>query len=183
LFGAGAALTDTLSLRADAQFNPQSRRTNRLSAGFRWQPQRLATLSASYRYERDPNAFDNPDYFRENPTAKDNGRERVSVTTQWPLSNKVFALGRVDYSLQEKRSTQTIFGMEYKGECCWAARVVVQRYAVSAEKSNSAVFLQLELSGLGAVGPDPMKMLRERIVGYEPITPTSTETTTFERYE
>ena len=183
LFGAGAALTDTLNVRADAQFNPQSRRTNRLSAGFRWQPQRLATLSASYRYERDPRAFDNPDFFRENPTASDNGRERVSVTTQWPLSNKVFALGRVDYSLQEKRSTQTIFGMEYKGECCWAARFVVQRYAVSAQKSNSAVFFQLELSGLGAVGPDPMRILRERIVGYEPITPTSSETTTFERYE
>lgn len=183
LFGAGAALTDTLNLRMDAQYNPQSNRTNRLSAGLRWQPQRLASLSASYRYERDPRAFDNPDYFRENPNAKDNGRERVSFTTQWPVSNRVFALGRLDYSLQEKRSTQSIVGLEYKGDCCWAARFVVQRYAVSAQKSNSAVFFQLELSGLGAIGPDPMKVLRERIVGYEPITPSSSETTTFERYE
>ncbi|HJD45139.1 MAG TPA: hypothetical protein H9906_08975, partial [Candidatus Paenalcaligenes intestinipullorum] len=63
------------------------------------------------------------------------------------------------------------------------ARVVVQRYAVSSEKSNSTVFFQLELSGLGSLGTDPMSLLRDRIVGYETVTPPIPETTTFERYE
>ena len=105
------------------------------------------------------------------------------MTTQWPLTNRVYALGRVDYSLQEKRSTQTILGFEYKGDCCWTGRFVVQRYAVSAQKSNSAVFLQLELSGLGSLGTDPMSLLRERIVGYESVNPSLPEKTIFERYE
>ena len=182
LIGAYAALTDTLGVRFDAQVNPDTRDRNRMSAGFRWQPKRLATVSASYRYERDPRAFDNPSYFRDDPDAE-NSKERVSVTTQWPLSNRLYGLARVDYSLQEKRSTQTILGLEYKGDCCWTGRFVVQRYAVSARESNSAVFFQLELSGLGSLGTDPMDLLRERIVGYESVTPPIPGTTTFERYE
>lgn len=182
LVGAYAALTNTLGVRFDAQINPDTRDRNRMSAGFRWQPKRLATVSASYRYERDSRAFDNPAYFRDNNFI-DNSKERVSVTTQWPLTNRVYGLGRVDYSLQEKRSTQTILGLEYKGDCCWTGRFVVQRYAVSAKDSNSAVFFQLELSGLGSLGTDPMSLLRERIVGYESVTPPIPDTTIFERYE
>ena len=72
------------------------------------------------------------------------------MTGQWPLSNKLYAVGRYDYSIQESRGTQTVLGLEYKGDCCWAARVVMQRYAVSARETNKAMFFQLELSGLGA---------------------------------
>lgn len=181
LFGAYAALTDQFHVRFDAQLNPESRDRNRMSAGVRWQPKRLATIAASYRYERDPRAFDNPQYQFVNNDERT--KEQISLTTQWPLSNKLYGLGRVDYSIQEKRSTQTIFGLEYKGDCCWTGRFVLQRYAVSAQKSNSAVFLQLELSGLGSIGTNPMSLLRERIVGYKPVTPSIPEKTVFERYE
>ncbi len=182
LFGAYAALTDQFNVRLDAQVNAQRFSRNRLNTSVNWHPKRLASISASYRYERDPRAFDNPDY-QFDSYEDERTREQVSLTTQWPLSNRVYALGRVDYSLQEKRSTQTILGFEYKGDCCWTGRVVLQRYAVSAQKSNSAVFLQLELSGLGSLGTDPMNLLRERIVGYEPVNPSLPEKTVFERYE
>ena len=181
LVGANAALTDTFNVRFDAQFNPESNERNRMSAGFRWTPKRLATLYASYRYERDPNMQD-PTY-RDSPTYEDKTRDQVSVAGQWPLSNKLYAMGRYDYSLQEKRSTQSILGLEYKGDCCWTARVVLQRYAVSKEDANTAVFFQLELSGLGGLGTDPMSLLRDRIIGYESVAPSIPETTTFERYE
>ncbi len=181
LVGANAALTDTLSVRFGAQFNPESRDRNRMSAGFRWEPKRLTTLSASYRYERDPRAFDNPDFVVD--PLNDRTREQVSLTGQWPLTQKIYAMGRYDYSLQEKRNTQAIVGLEYKGGCCWVGRVVMQRYAVSREDVNTAVFFQLELSGLGSLGTDPMKLLSERIAGYRSISPPVSEKTTFERYE
>lgn len=181
LVGANAALTDTLNVRFDAQFNPESNERNRMTAGFRWEPKRLTTLSASYRYERDPRAFADPGFVAD--PADDRTREQVSIAGQWPLTNKIYALGRYDYSLQEKRNTQSIFGLEYKGDCCWVGRVVVQRYAVSKEKVNTAMFFQLELSGLGSLGTDPMRLLGERIAGYRSITPPIPEKTTFERYE
>jgi len=182
LVGASAALTDKFTVRFDAQYNPESKDRNRMTAGFRWEPKRLATLSASYRYKRDPAQVADPRII-DNPLYVDNSKEQVSVAGQWPITSKVYALGRYDYSLQEKRSTQSIFGLEYKGDCCWTARVVMQRYAISKEDVNTAMFFQLELSGLGAIGSDPMRLLRERIAGYESVTPPIPEKTTFERYE
>ncbi|NGM88569.1 LPS-assembly protein LptD [Parapusillimonas sp. SGNA-6] len=181
LFGANAALTDKFNVRFDAQFNPETRDRNRMSAGFRWEPKRLTTVSASYRYERDPNMILDPSY--EPSPENDRTREQISLAGQWPLTNKLYAMGRYDYSLQEKRNTQSILGLEYKGDCCWTARVVMQRYAVSKQDVNTAVFFQLELAGLGSLGTDPMRLLRERVIGYEPVTPPIPDRTSFERYE
>lgn len=182
LVGANAALTDKLDLRFDAQFNPESRDRNRMSAGVRWLPQRLAMLAATYRYERDPTQISDPAVVYQRGYV-DNSREQVTLSGQWPLTDKVFVLGRLDYSLQEKRSTQSVFGLEYKGDCCWAARMVYQRYAVSKQDTNTAVFFQLELSGLGSLGTDPMGMLSRTINGYQTITTPTPDKTTFERYE
>jgi len=182
LVGVNAALTDKLNVRFDAQFNPESRDRNRMTAGVRWQPKRLAMLSASYRYERDPQQIINPSIVN-NLNYVDDSKEQVMLAGQWPLTGRVYALGRLDYSLQEKRSTQSVLGFEYKGDCCWAARVVYQRYAVSEKDTNTAVFFQLELAGLGSLGTDPMNMLARTINGYQSITPPIPDKTTFERYE
>lgn len=183
LVGATAALTDKFSVRFDAQYNPESQDRNRMTAGFRWEPKRLATLSASYRYRRDPRQVADPSIEYTQPGYLDDSKEQITVAGQWPLTSKVYALGRYDYSIQEKRSTQSILGLEYKGDCCWTARLVMQRYAVAREQANTAMFFQLELSGLGSLGTDPMSLLRERVAGYESITPPIPEKTTFERYE
>lgn len=181
LVGANAALTDRLNVRFDAQFNPESRDRNRMSAGFHWSPQRLTSLSLSYRYERDPRLV--ADSHLSLDPDDDRSREQVSLAGQWPLTRNLYTMGRFDYSVKEKRNTQSIFGLEYKGECCWTARMVFQRYAVSRGDANTAVFFQLELAGLGSLGTDPMRLLSDRVIGYEPVTPPIPEKTTFERYE
>ncbi|MCB5362510.1 LPS-assembly protein LptD [Pusillimonas sp. CC-YST705] len=182
LLGVNAALTDKLDLRFDAQVNPESRERNRMSAGVRWQPKRLALLALNYRYERDPAQLVDPSVVNA-INYIDNSKEQMSLSGQWPLSSKIFAVGRVDYSLQEKRSTQLVLGFEYKGDCCWVARTVYQRYAVSEQTTNTAVFFQLELLGLGSLGTDPLGMLSKAINGYQSVTPPIPETTTYERYE
>src|SRR5690606_9842667 len=97
LVGASAALTNTFSVNFDAQFNPDEKRRNRLASGIRWRPKRLATLGVNYRYERDPRQVVDPLF---TPTDEDHrGKEYVSMTGQWPLSNKLYAVGRYDYSI------------------------------------------------------------------------------------
>ncbi|HRL27230.1 MAG TPA: LPS-assembly protein LptD [Alcaligenes sp.] len=181
LVGASAALTNTLSVNFDAQFNPEESRRNRMSSGLRWRPKRLATLGVTYRYERDPRQVLDPT-FQPDPLDM-RGKESISLTGQWPLTNKFYAVGRYDYSMQERRGTQSILGLEYKGDCCWTARVVMQRYVVSAKETNKALFFQLELSGLGGIGNDPMRLLRDRVIGYEPVSEPVPEKTIYERYE
>src|SRR5690606_10240132 len=108
-----------------------------------------------------------------------------------------YGVGRVDYSLRSDREgstsnstttdsprvTQAIAVLEYKGDCCRTGRVVFQRYAVSSTDTNTAVFFQLELNGLGSLGTDPMSLLNKSIPGYQAVTPPTPQGTTFERYE
>lgn len=174
-----ARLTDKLNTEAAIQYDPYEKKIAQSSVSVRWNPKRLTSLSLSYRYQREP--LLSPEGYRYSYQLP--SKENVIVAGQWPITEKINAVGRLDYSIKESRSTQSIAGIEYRSNCCWSARVLFQRYAVAREKTNSRVFFQLELSGLGALGSDPMKTIRENIPGYEPTEVPVPVRSTFERYE
>jgi LPS-assembly protein len=60
---------------------------------------------------------------------------------------------------------------------------VFQRYVVSVAQTNSAIFFQLELGGLGNLGQNPMGIIGRSIPDYEPINPPVPSVSKFERYE
>ncbi|MBU4612987.1 LPS-assembly protein LptD [Achromobacter sp. GG226] len=169
LFEVYGALTESLSGQATVQYNPHESRFEQASVSGRWDAARLATVYTAYRYRR-------PSFLQE-------GQEQASVAFQWPFSQRWNGVARLDYSLRDSRFSQVLGGVEYNGGCCWTARVVGQRYAVSSESSNTALFFQLELNGLGALGTNPMETLRRNIPGYQSVTPPVTPGTPFERYE
>lgn len=174
------AVTDNLNTEVGLQYDSYHRKIAQGYGSIRWFPKRLISFSLTYRYQRDP--F----YYDENNNLygyQQKGRNTVSVAAQWPLTENLYAVGRHDYSIKEKRSTQSIVGVEYKGDCCWTGRVVFQRYAVSREKTNTSLFFQLELSGLGAVGSDPLELLRDSIPGYQTVRDPEPDESSFERYE
>lgn len=186
LVGASAALTDTLTTDVAAQYNPYDNQWSRGLLSARWSPQRLTTVALAYRYQRDP---------QPGVLYQPQGQNQISLAVQWPFTKRWYGVGRVDYSLRDgpsstvngttdsPRVTQAIAGLEYKGDCCWVGRMVFQRYAVSATDANTALFFQLELTGLGSLGTDPMNLLNRSIPGYSRITPPAPTGTTFERYE
>jgi LPS-assembly protein len=188
-----AALTDTLTASVAGQYDPYRNNWNQGLVSTRWTPQRLTTISLSYRYQRDPPVLSNGATQQYLPQ----GQNQVSLAFQWPFTKRWFGVGRIDYSMHtglvtgsdnqtvndSRRITQAIAGLEYKGDCCWTGRVVFQRYAVAADEVNTAVFFQLELTGLGALGTDPMKLLSRSIPGYQSVNPPPVPGTTFERYE
>ncbi|KOF53186.1 LPS biosynthesis protein [Achromobacter sp. DMS1] len=188
LVGASAALTDTLTTELAAQYNPYDDKWSRALVSARWSPQRLTTVALAYRYQREPLAGVN---------YQPQGQNQLSLAVQWPFSKRWYGVGRIDYSMrtgnvigsdglpteESPRVTQAIAGLEYKGDCCWVGRIVYQRYAVAANDANTALFLQLELTGLGSLGTDPMNLLNRSIPGYTSITPPVPSGTTFERYE
>lgn len=185
LVAASAALTDTLSTEVAAQYDPYRNNWSRGLIGMRWRPQRLTSVALSYRYQRDP---------LPGVAYQPRGQDQISLAFQWPFSERWYGVGRIDYSMRSEpatatsarespRVTQAIAGLEYKGDCCWTGRVVFQRYAVSASDANTALFFQLELTGLGSLGTDPMSLLNKSIPGYQPVTPPTPQGTTFERYE
>lgn len=169
LFEIAGSLTNDLSGQATIQYNPYINRLEQSSISARWDAARLASVYAGYRYIR--------------RSFQQSGQEQVSLAMQWPFSARWYGVGRIDYSMQDSRFTQVLGGVEYNGGCCWTARVVAQRYAVSTESSNTALFFQLELNGLGRLGTDPLETLRRNIPGYQPVSRPIQPGTPFERYE
>lgn len=177
LISGAADITNTLSASLELQYNPYVDNWDRSQITARFNPKRAAAINLSYRYQR-------PE------TAQAQGQEQVSLSYQWPLTSKLYSVGRVDYSMVNKpqlevypRVTQALAGLEYRGDCCWAARVIFQRYAIDPTQVNNAVFFQLELSGLGRLGQDPLTLLGQSIPDYQNIAPAIPSVGKFERYE
>jgi LPS-assembly protein len=104
---------------------------------------------------------------------------QIDASWRWPLGASWSLLGRSNYSFQRKVlnpvTLQTIdarpgvieglLGAERKADC-WAFLAVLQRYVTGPELFNTAVFVQLELNGLGGIGNNPFDILRRGIPGY-----------------
>jgi LPS-assembly protein len=74
----------------------------------------------------------------------------------------------VNYSLLEKRVSQSLMGLEYQADC-WAFRVVAQRTPTATNVATSSLIFQLELNGLSKLGSNPMSALRNNVPGYTPV--------------
>jgi LPS-assembly protein len=143
-------VTDRWRLTSGLQFNTDDGETVKANLGgaYRAGPGRL--LNIDYRYINDRYAA---------------GLDQLDVSWQWPLQPKWYGLGRINYSFQESRLVEGLLGFEYNAGC-WSLRAVAQRLATSAEKVTDALFLQLELRGLTALGPNPLDVLKRSITGY-----------------
>ncbi|MGB9493310.1 MAG: LPS-assembly protein LptD [Azonexus sp.] len=143
-------------------YNYRNGYSDRIAAGLRYQPELAKVLSAGYRYTRDPN-YD---------VAQVN---QIDITGQWPLTSRLYAVGRYNWSFLGKQTVsdpspggqllEAIAGFEYNAGC-WAARLVGQRLAALSGSPNTTIFFQLELTDFGSVGSNPINLLRRSIPGY-----------------
>jgi LPS-assembly protein len=148
-----------------AQYAAEPSEFVRGTAGVRWQPRRASVLTAYYRYQPQPD-----------------GISQVDISGQWPLSNRWYAVGRVNYSLAEKRLIDTIAALEYQQDC-WLLRFAVQRFATSAQTTTTNFYVQLELNGLTSVGSSAASLLQRNIPGYHLLNPVPREPGRFDFYE
>ncbi|MDQ3188653.1 MAG: LPS-assembly protein LptD [Pseudomonadota bacterium] len=146
-----------------AQYAAERSEFVRATAGTRWQPRRASVLSAYYRYQAD-------------------GIRQVDISGQWPLSNNWYAVGRFNYSLEDKRLIDTVAGLEYQQDC-WLLRFVVQRFATTAQTTTTNFYLQLELNGLTSVGTSAASILQRNIPGYQLLNPVPRQPGRFDYYE
>jgi LPS-assembly protein len=161
-----AALSGRLAQRWTAEtaleYNGRENRAERITVGVRYQPELLKTLNMSYRYLRDQ-------------------LNQIDVSSQWPLGGGWYGVGRINYSLMDRRIVEGLAGFEYNGDC-WIGRVVMQRFAVAAGSaagivagsvppgvagsSSNAIFLQIELNGFSRIGSNPFEALKRSVPGY-----------------
>lgn len=169
LASVGARMAREWTADMSAQYSTQLGQFVRVSGGVRWQPRAASVIGIYYRYNLSPN----------DPTGE---IKQIDVATQWPLTRDLYGVARYNYSLLAKKPLETLLGLEYRADC-WVLRAVAQRYTTSTQSETSTFFLQLELSGLGGVGVNPLEALQRNIPGYQALNPLPREPGRFEFYE
>lgn len=143
-------LRKDITLDYEGQYNAGSLRNERGNVTLGYAPSFGKRLNVGYRYTR--NAID-----------------QFDVSGQWPISAKWSGVGRLNYSMLESRAIETLGGLEYN-DGCWVVRFVGQRFATSPLLTNTSFFVQLELTGLGRLGSNPLDLLSRRVPGYTPLS-------------
>ena len=162
LLDGSAHLSSKWTFDTALQYSPELNRVTRSLISARFQPGPFRTLSAAYRLTR-------------------GASEQVDIGWQWPLYARerssaqsgnnsdcrgtLYGVGRVNYSVRDRRITDSLAGFEYDAGC-WIGRVVAERISTGRADATTRLLLQLELVGLSRLGSNPLSVLKENIPGY-----------------
>lgn len=159
LLAAAAHLEERWWADGTLEFNPESGRSVRSVLRARYAPGPFKTLSVAYRYARAQS-------------------EQIELAWQWPIYGQPvaqrsqtscggawYSAGRVQYSLRDKRLTDSVAGFEYDAGC-WVMRFGLERLSTGRAETNTRLMLQLELVGLSQLGSNALKVLKDNVPGY-----------------
>ena len=139
--------TETIRAGLEMEFDIRLSEVTEYSQFFQYQPSAGKVISFAYRFsERDR-------------------YKQADISSQWPLSQKIHAIGRYNYSFLDKRPIDMMLGLEYNAGC-WVFRSVFRRQNIQRQSRIDSVFLEVELNGLSSLGNDPIPLLREYVPGY-----------------
>ena len=159
-------------LDASVQYNPDTRRAVRSIVGARYSPGPYRTLNATYRLARGLSeqlelGWQWPLYGPLPPNADEPSSPAKQLRTTGGSNCKgtMYAVGRVNYSTQDSRITDSVVGFEYDAGC-WIGRVVAERLSTGRSEATTRLLFQLELVGLSRLGSNPLQVLKDNIPGY-----------------
>ncbi len=160
------------TLDGAVQYSPDINRSIRSIAGARYSPGPFRTVGATYRLARGLS-------------------EQLELGWQWPLWGAAtvgapgetpsrlgqalarsgscqgtwYSVGRLNYSLKDRRLTDSVLGLEYDAGC-WIGRFVVEQLSTGRSEATTRYLIQLELVGLSRLGSNPLRVLKDNIPGY-----------------
>lgn len=142
------------------QYNADSNQLVRSSVGFGFSPAERKVINVAYRYTR------------ANATLSDEPINQFLFSAQWPLTHRLYGVGRFNYDMAGHRIVDGLVGLQYDADC-WTLGVGLQRYAngvTSTNQSHSAtrVLAQLTLKGLSNVDNGLTAAFRAGVAGYTP---------------
>ena len=151
------------TLDGAVQYSPDINRSVRSIIGARYSPGPYRTVGATYRLARGLS-------------------EQLEMGWQWPIWGNTpdprrasasssscggtwYSVGRFNYSLKDRRLTDSILGLEYDAGC-WIGRIVAEQLSTGRSQATTRLLVQLELVGLSRIGSNPLRVLKDNIPGY-----------------
>lgn len=181
LLGASVNVADRWAVDSTVQYNPKTDQSARSTLGTRYSPSNYRVVNFAYRFQRQVS-------------------EQVAVSWQWPLNDlwgdkgrdladgrglgegRYYAVGRMDYSLDERRLVNTVLGVEYDAGC-WLGRVVLERVQTSTATASERLMFQLEFVGFTKLGMSPQRALNSNISRYQNLRDAGTSNSRFSTYD
>jgi LPS-assembly protein len=165
LLGATVNWSPRWTFDSTFQFNPRQEESTRSTWSLRYSPGNYRVVSAAYRFQRESS-------------------EQLDVGWQWPVNDlwgdrgqelgagqgqgegRWYSVGRLNYSLADRKWVDTIVGLEYDAGC-WLGRIVLQQVQAGVATPTQSILFQLELVGFARIGSNPLKTLKDNIPRYQ----------------
>ena len=148
------------------QYTTDVSQTQRFNTSARYSPEPGQVVNVAYRYTNGAvAAASQPQSSLAALIPSLNTIRQVDLSTQWPITRRLSAVARYNYSIQDSKALEDLMGFEYDGGC-WAFRVVAHKFTTAAATQVTSIFMQLELNGLSKIGSNPLSLLRSNIGGY-----------------
>lgn len=164
---------------ANVQLNPETDQSVRSTLGARYSPGGYRTVNAAYRYQRDLS-------------------EQIDMSWQWPVADlwgnrgaksvagqgegRWYSVGRLNYSLNERKLVDSVLGFEYDAGC-WLGRLVWERLQTSTATATQRLMFQLEFVGFSRLGVNPLKSLKANIPNYKNLREPAATPSRFSNYD
>ena len=181
LLGASINWDPRWAFDSTVQYNPSTQQSVRSTLGARYNPSPYRTLTAAYRFQRDVS-------------------EQMDVGWQWPLNDlwgdrgtslgagrgqgegRWYSVGRLNYSLNERKLVDAVLGLEYDAGC-WLGRAVLEQLQTSTTAANQRIMFQLEFVGFTRLGVSPLKSLKDNVPNYQYLREQTSPPSRFSNYE
>lgn len=82
---------------------------------------------------------------------EENERKQVDTSFIWPLAPQWGLIGRWQYDIDNDENIESLFGVEYE-DCCWSIRIAAREWLDDTDNTDSALYIQFFLKGLGSLG-------------------------------
>ena len=167
LVGTAVNWSPNWSLDTTQQISPADFRSTRATVGLRYTPGSFKVLNAAYRYQKDSS-------------------EQLEMSWQWPLGQlfggaqedgrspdggRWYTMGRMNYSISDKKLVDSVVGFEYDAGC-WVGRAVLENVTRSDATTNKRILFQIDLIGFASLGQSTLKTLRSNIPRYQSLRET-----------
>ncbi|CAN0397490.1 unnamed protein product, partial [Phaeothamnion confervicola] len=112
------------------QYTTAASQTQRANASVRYEPEPGKVVNVAYRYTNGALTTASGTTTFINTTNPSNTLRQVDLSSQWPLTRRLSAVARWNYSIADSRLLEGLVGLEYDGGC-WAFRVVTHSFATT----------------------------------------------------
>ena len=163
------------------QYSPGAGESVRTTLGVRYMPSRYRVFSAAYRLQR-------------------GSSEQYDFGWQWPLNDlwgepartgvpggglgagQWYSVGRINYSVPDKKVVDLVAGFEYDAGC-WLGRIVLERLQRSGASANQRILFQLEFTGFSRIGSNPLRTLKDNVPRYQYLREEINPPSRFQQYD